>query len=114
MKGTEKQIKWAEDIREAMVAKIKNHRDAVATEEVKPVRSLLRSSKKTDEQRMAEAIERHEFRLAQAERALAAVESFEDASWYIDNRAYAGDGWTIDKLLLTVLNHAEYVESKNN
>lgn len=104
----------AERVRAAMVAKLEAEIDRIESEpiEARPDRKFRGFTLKgatAEEVR----VERDE-RVARIETDIAALMGFEDAWWFTDNAAYAGDGWGIPPLSKRIRAHAEYVASKKS
>lgn len=102
----------AESVRDAMAAKLESEIARIASEpvEARPDRKFRGFTLKgaTAEEVRAE----RDGRIARIESDIAALMGFEDAWWFTDNAAYAGDGWGVPALSKRIRAHAEYIASK--
>ena len=72
MKGSEKQVKWAEEIKSEIIEKLRD--------EISWYEGLVSRAKDTEKREKAETL------LGEAQKSLAKVETIEDARWFIDHR----------------------------
>ena len=102
----------AEAVRAAMDAKLEAEIARIESEpiEARPERKFRGFTLKgaTADEVRAERDER----IALIESDIAALMAFEDAWWFTDNAAYAGDGWGVPALSKRIRAHAEYIASK--
>ena len=102
----------AEAVRAAMAAKLEAEIARIESEpiEARPDRKFRGFTLKgaTADEVRAE----RDGRIARIESDIAALMSFEDAWWFTDNAACAGDGWGVPALSKRIRAHAEYIASK--
>ena len=112
MKGTEKQVAWAEDIRSVMLDRLGAEKERIEGEKVeaRPDRKIGSITIKGVTLEQAEA--EHRAKLDRVVYEIAQLLCFDDAVWFIENRRFASDGWGIVSLEKAIRSHTEYIVSK--